>query len=512
MKSPSKSCELDPLPTSLIKENIDIFVPYITDIVNNSLRSGIFPQSQKIAYVRPLIKKPSLDKEILKNYRPISNLKFLGKTIERIVSHRISDHINTFSLSDPYQSAYKHFHGTETALIRVNNDILTSLDNGQITALILLDLSAAFDTVDHSVLLSRLQYYIGIQDLALDWCKSYLTNRPQYVRIGNTTSHATILDYSVPQGSVLGPQWFTIYTYPVRDIILRHNLSYHVYADDTQLYLSFESSQQHAESAIATLELCIIEIRSWMKSNFLKLNDDKTEFLLFGSHQHLSKINTTNICIGNSTIASACQARNLGAIFDSHMTMKSHISNVIRCSALQLRNISRIRKYLSRDATEQIIHSFVTSRLDNNNALLYGLPVNQLYRLQKMQNTAARIITFTRKSAHITPILKELHWLPVTQRIVFKLMLTVYKCVNEIAPVYLSELLENYAPTRTLRSANMQLLQEHKSNRSWGDRSFTIAAPRLWNKLPINIRTAKNITIFKKLLKTHLMSETFCSS
>jgi hypothetical protein len=397
-------------------------------------------------------------------------------------------------------------------LLRVNNDILTALDNGKITALILLDLSAAFDTVDHNLLISRLHDYLGIQEKALDWCKSYLSHRPQYVRIGAATSRPTVLDYSVPQGSVLGPQWFTIYTYPVRDIILRHKLNYHVYADDTQLYLSFNSSQQHADSAIATLELCIKDIRKWMNSNFLKLNDDKTEFLLFGSHQQLSKINIEHIHIGNSSIAPVSQARNLGAIFDTSMTMKPHISNVIRCSAFQLRNISRIRKYLSRDATEQIIHSFITSRLDNNNALLYGLPANQLYRLQKIQNTAARILTFSKKSCHITPILKELHWLPVTQRIIFKLLLIVYKCTNNIAPSYLSELISNYVPARTLRSGNMQLLLETKSNRTWGDRSFAIAAPRLWNELPVNIRTAKTVTVFKKMLKTHLMSKTFCNT
>ena len=180
-----------------------------------------------------------------------------------------------------------------------------------------------------------------------------------------------------------------------------------------QLYLSFNSSQQHANSTIATTELCINEIRQWMKSNFLKLNDSKIEFLLFGFHQQLSKINIEHINVGDSSIASVSQARNLGAIFDSLMAIKPHISNVIRSSALQQRSISRICKYLSHDATEQIIHSFINSRLDNNNALLYGLPANQLYRFQKIQNTAIRIPTFSRKSCHITPILNELHWLPV---------------------------------------------------------------------------------------------------
>ena len=137
-----------------------------------------------------------MDKEIFKNYRLISNLKFLGKAIERIVSNRISDHITIFSLSDQYQSAYKQYHATETALLPVNNDILTSLDNGKITALILLDLSAAFDTVDHSILISRLHDFLGVQDLALDWCKSYLSDRPQYVRIGFLFRKALFLDHN----------------------------------------------------------------------------------------------------------------------------------------------------------------------------------------------------------------------------------------------------------------------------------------------------------------------------
>ena len=202
--------------------------------------------------------------------------------------------------------------------------------------------------------------------------------------------------------------------------------------------------------------------------------------------------------IGDSSIASASQAWNLGAIFDSSMTMKPQISNVIRSSTFQLRNISRIRKYLNRDATEQIIHSLITSRLDNNCALLYGLPANQLYRLQKFKILLLASITFSRKSCHITPISKELHWFPVTQRIVFKLLLIVYKCTHNIAPSFFF-----WTPLTIFTNAYASLRQqatssEAKSNRSWGDGSFAIAAPRLWNELPFNIRTAKSIIVFKK--------------
>ena len=167
---------------------------------------------------------------------------------------------------------------------------------------------------------------------------------------------------------MLGPQWFTVYTSPVRDIIFKYNLNYHVYADDTQLYITFKSSQEPADSCITMLEKCIQVIRSWMRQNFLKWNDEKTEFLLFGSRQQLSKVYLPFIKIGDSQITSS-QARNLGVIFDSTMTLKSHISNIVCVSSFHIRNISRIRKYLNQSAAEQIKHAFVTSRLDNGNAL-----------------------------------------------------------------------------------------------------------------------------------------------
>ena len=149
-------------------------------------------------------------------------------------------------------------------------------------------------------------------------------------------------------------------------------------------------------------------------------------------------------------------------------------------------------------------HGSITGML-----FFYGLPQNQISRLQHIQNTAARVVTLSRKSCHITPILKELHWLPVSQIIVFKLMLIVHKSVNNIAPIYISELLKVYTPSRNLRSSNMSLLKEPTSKRTWGDRSFSVAAPRLWNHLPTKLKSFHSITRFKSLLKTHLMSQFF---
>ena len=233
------------------------------------------------------------------------------------------------------------------------------------------------------------------------------------------------------------------------------------------------------------------------------------EFILFGSPHHLSKISIPFIKIGNSQVVPVSKARSLGVIFDSSMTLKPHVSNIVRSSSFHLRNIGRLRKYLNFSATEQLIHAMVTSRLDNTNALLYGLPKKTLNPLQKLQNTAARILTLSKTSCHITPVLKDLHWLPVTCRIIFKLMLLVYKSLNFCSPTYIVDLLTKYNPVRNLRSSNLSLLKESKANRVWGERSFVVAAPRIWNKLPQDIRQAPSINIFKNKLKTYLMTNAY---
>ena len=193
--SPAKSCELYLLPTWLLKECI---VPTITDIVNMSFRDSLMPKSLKTALIRPLLKKTGLDSDILKNYRPVSNLTFISKVIEKVVSGRLNEHLIKNSMFDPLQSAYRHKHSTETALIKVQNDILSALDAGSSAVLLMLDLSAAFDTKDHDILLSRLCNVYGITGDALDWFRSYLTGRIQRVVIENAVSGDQELGFGVP--------------------------------------------------------------------------------------------------------------------------------------------------------------------------------------------------------------------------------------------------------------------------------------------------------------------------
>ena len=247
-----------------------------------------------------------------------------------------------------------------------------------------------------------------------------------------------------------------------------------------------------------------------MNQNFLKLNDSKTEFMILGSKQQIAKVNVQHVRVGESYIAPATNVRNLGVMFDSNLTMDCHVTAVSKAAFCSIRNIGRIRKHLTRDAAETIIHAFVTSRLDSSNSLLYGITNSQLSRLQRLQNIAARIITHTKKTDHITPVLADLHWLPIEQRLKYKMCLIVFKILHEMAPSYLTELVQPYVPGhRGLRSSKQGLLQEKAAKHQWGQRSFQVAAPKLWNSLPEFVKLSGTVNIFKKNLKTHLYSEAF---
>ena len=502
------SCDLDPIPTKLFKSCLlDILLPAITQIINMSLETGTFPQTYKCAQVKPLLKKISLDPECLKNYRPVSNLNFISKLIEKVVANQLINHLQQHDLLEPFQSAYKPSHSTETALLRVSNDILRAIDEKKCVLLTLLDLSAAFDTIDHSILLNTLRGNLMIDGTVLQWFSSYLVDRSQCISIAGVKSEKQKLLHGVPQGSVLGPLLFCAYMSELGQIIRRHNLFFHAYADDTQIYIS--CNVRDTQAATSRLENCIEEIRSWMITHKLKLNDDKTEFLTISSPHNSKELNSIKIKIGSATILSSQNARNLGVVIDSVFNLNNHITSICQSSYFHLRNISAIRRYLDSNTAAQVIHAFVTSRLDYCNSLLFGLPDKSLLRLKKIQNTAIRIITLCNRRDNITPHLKALHWLPVHLRIEFKILLLTFKALNGLAPDYLRDLLKFRTPSSyKLRNDSKSLLVVPRTRTSsYGDRAFSVAAPVLWNSLPVELRDIEELSVFKKNLKTYLFEK-----
>ena len=374
----------------------------------------------------------------------------------------------------------------------------------------LLDLSAAFDTVDHTLLLERLNSFIGLSGAALNWFHSYLTDRTQHVSLGGTSSKSTAVSCGVPQGSVLGPLLFRIYLLPLGLLLRSLNISFHFYADDTQIYLSCLPSS--LSDAISSLQYAFKVISEWLASNFLQLNDNKTEVLLVGSSTNTARCMQlhSSITLGNATVPFSAVAKNLGVIFDNTLSLKNHITQLCKASQFQLCNLYRIRDYFDKTSLEILLHAFVTSRLDYCNSLLVGSPLCDTRKLQLVQNSAARLLLRCKKSDHITPILHDLHWLPIQFRIQFKILLLTYKALHHLSPPYISSLLTPAAPVRALRSRTSTTLLIPRSNRAcFGDRAFSIAAPKLWNALPASIHNATSVASFKSLLKTHLFRAAF---
>ena len=224
----SKSYELDPLPAVVLKGCLTVLLPTIMRIINLSLSTGVVPDALKVAILSPALKKSDADFEQFQNFRAISNLKVVSNPVEKAVVIQLTDHVMAHHLDETFQSAYKNFHSTETALVRVQNDILCAIDNNESVILLLLDLSAAFDTVDHSILLSRLRDRFGVNGTAAAWFESYLTSRTQFVRVNDCRSTQRSLERGVPQGSVLGPLLYLLYTSPIADIIKFLKLQYHL--------------------------------------------------------------------------------------------------------------------------------------------------------------------------------------------------------------------------------------------------------------------------------------------
>ncbi len=502
LSSQSKQCSLDPLPTKLLKACIDPLLPIITQIINASLTSGEFPQVYKSALVTPLLKKTTLDPDILKHYRPVSNLAFVSKILEKVVASRLQHHLDINQLHEPFQSAYRKGHSTETATLKVHNDIICALGDNKCVLLVMLDLSAAFDTVSHQHLLHTLRTH-GITGTALEWFESYLVSRTQRININGTISESQTLESGVPQGSVLGPILFTLYTSPLGRLLRQRSTSYHMYADDSNLYLIFHPD--HLSSNIAEMELTAELVRSWMASSDLKMNDDKTEVMLI-TPKHIAKnITCPNLVVGDHEISPSSCVSNLGMTIDSQASMIQHVNKVCKAAYMHLYNISRIKAYLDKSSLERIVHAFITSKLDYGNALLCGYPTTLLQRLQRVQNAAARTITGHNKYHHVSPVLKQLHWLPVEQRIKYKVALLVFKAKNKLGPVYLQELIIPYTPARSLRSGSQELLCVPSTNSSLvNQRAFCVAGPRLWNSLPLELRTENTLVTFKSKLKTHL--------
>ena len=369
-------------------------------------------------------------------------------------------------MSNNLQSAYNKFHSTESALLKVESNVLLNMEEGRVTAFTLLDLFAAFDTIDHLTLISRLSSWYGISGTALDWFTSYLSNRYQQVKIHDYISEAVYISFCVPQGSVLGPILFTLYTAPLSHVIAEHDVEHHLYADDTQIYISLSGSE--ALESLTALKSCVTDVFTWMTNSKLKLNPSKSEFIIIGSKKQREKFKDLFpiLLLLHDTLPKAF-FRNLGFIFDCDFNFKRQISQTCKRCFYHIRDFRRIRKYLSPEAAKSL-----TSHLDYCDSHLYNLPDRDIKRLQRVQNCPARVVCKASRFSRSKPLLNLLHWLPVKYRIRFKLCAITFKAFLSHQRTYLFNYLVPLQNSRLLRSSNTNMLTAPRFSNKMGLKGF----------------------------------------
>ena len=319
----------------------------------------------------------------------------------------------------------------------------------------------------------------------------------QAVNIKGRISDFLNITYGAPQGSVLGPKLFNIYVRNFIRMLQEAGYTAHGYADDHQVGKIFSIEFQY-NAIRCSIPHCLELIACWMKASFLKLNSSKSQVIIFAPKQLVGQLYIDEIKLRDGCrIPVSNLVTNLGAKFDSELTFAPQINAICSSSYKLLRNLASVRKFLSPDDLRILVQSIIVSRIDNCNSLLYGVLACNLNKLQKLQNACARMIYGKRKFEHVTPLLHELHWLPIRQRIVFKILLFVFKFFQNSLPIYLMDSLQ-------VSERGEVMLKVPRTSTPYGDRAFSSCAPKLWNALPLHIRSSNSINYFRKQLKHHL--------
>ena len=503
-------CQSDPINISKITKAYESAVPFVAQLVNQYFIDCVFVESEKLALLRSQLKRAGLDNEDKKNYRPISNLTFLSKIVERIIFDQLYTFMEQAGILTKYQSAYRELHSTETALCKIYNDLVTATCSGKTSLLVLLDLSAAFDTIDHDLLMCDLHSF-GIRGEAYLLMQSYLAGRFQRVVIGQSLSEPKSLQFGVPQGSILGPLLFILYTTSLADLLDAHGVQYHFYADDTQIYIEISDVADIKEKVAILLH----DIKVWMLMRKLKLNESKTDILLVKGGLRVDiETEFGTLELGDLQLHPNPSVKNLGVTFDSRLDFKHHINSIVKTCNYHIRNLYAVRNYLSRDTLVGLVHSLILSHVDYCNSLFLGLPNYLLRKVQTILNKCARLIFSLPPRTPTTRYLIELHWLPVKARIEFKICLIVYKAIKFKQPKYIVDMIASTVTETqvSLRSSDdpHRLYEPRAVNeRAFAERSFAYAAPRLYNKLPVGVKQQSTIQSFKSHLKSFLFSQAY---
>jgi len=496
----------DNINLKTIKLFLPFIIPAITHIINFSITSSSFPSLWKLAVINPIRKKGrSTD---VTNLRPISILPCLSKVLERVVANQLKSYLFENKILNVNQSGFRSNHSTATALINITNRMLKAMDESKFTSLVLLDFAKAFDTVNHDLLIAKLQA-IGVDDLSTKWFYSYLTGRQQCVRVGERVSPYLDVLSGVPQGSILGPLLFSIFINDLPDCI--NNCDSNLFADDVQVDKQYSSTQ--ASTALTELNSDLKNISNWSRSNGLSLNIDKCQHIVIGTQQlfQAHPPNTLDLCntveINEIQLKSYQNVKNLGVIFDQHLSWDEHISTQCRLALQKLRYLYKFTNFLSTNTKRKLVSALIIPLLDYCDTVYYNAAKVSLNKVQKVQNACVRFILNIKSFISVRDNIKSLKWLSMDKRRALHSLLLVFKTLRLQQPVNLYELIapcvnEHHYATRLSYS---RPFTPPRCRTSKYQSSFLLQGMKLWNDLPDSIKSMSTVQAFKKQAFKHFL-------
>ena len=498
--NPSKSVGPNSIPIKLLKIIGCSVSPLLALLVNQSFQSGIFPDKLKIAKVISIFKKGN--PELPSNYRPISLLPIFSKLFEKVMYKRLHRFLEIHKVLYSLQFGFQENHSIDHALVSLTEAVRSTLDNKRLGCGIFIDLQKVFDTVNHRILHSKLEHY-GIRGCALEWFRSYLSDRKQYVSVNGSNSNLLSITCGVPQGSELGPLLFLIYINDLPNASKK--LTFYLFADDTNIY--YESKDLFNLIKIVNKELRLV--KKWLDANKLSLNIDKTNYIIF----HSSSVNVptgSDIKIGKKHIKRVKFVKFLGLLLDEHLSWKYHLSELSKKLAKTCGMFFKIRNLLPLDVLFCLYNALFLPFLQ------YGLIVwGQTYAsyidpIFKLQKRAVRAISFQPRMSPSLPIFNDFKLLKLSEIFELRLLTFVFDSINKTSPscfhdfFLLSSSVHQYS---TRQASQGDLYMFKKNSLQYGLKSIRYHGAKLWNTLPLELRNAPTKIMFKTKLKIYLLNK-----